>query len=90
MHSKHSVKLLLLLLLSCSTSFAQHQSIPGAGNQRAIEISGKSPRVQSAHKFLLSEAKKIQDQELRKETLDAIGNPQSCIRHRANLTQQDK
>ncbi|HEY6969219.1 MAG TPA: hypothetical protein VJA94_08445 [Candidatus Angelobacter sp.] len=92
MRSKNHVwfEILAFLSFSCSLFYAQDQSIPGAGNQRAIEISGKSPRVQSADKFLLAQAKKIKDQELRKETLDAIGNAQTCIQHRAGLTQQDK
>lgn len=83
-------KLLLFLLLSCSLFPAQDQTKPGPGNQRAIELGQKSPRVQWAYKFLLGRAKKIQDEQLRKETLDAIGNPETCIRHRAGLTQQDK
>src|SRR5262245_42189953 len=76
--------------LACSLLHAQNQTIPGTGNQRAVEVSGKSQRVQSAHKFLLAQAKKIHDQQLRKETLDAVGNPQTCIQHRAGLTQQAK
>src|SRR5215470_8422315 len=68
---------------------ADDQTKPGAGNAAAIALARKSPLVQSAYKFLLSQAAKINDDKLRKETLDALGdNP--CVRHRANLTDAQK
>src|SRR5215467_14424812 len=90
MHTKYPFELLLFLLLICPLFQAQTQNTPGAGNQRAIELSGKSPAVREAHKFLIDQAKKIRDQQLHKETLDAIENPQTCIQHRAGLAQKDK
>src|SRR5215510_11070504 len=82
--------LISFFLLSSLAVLGQNQTTPGAGNQHATELSAKSQRVQSAHKFLLAQAKKTQDQQLRKETLDAIGDPQTCVQHRAGLSQQDK
>lgn len=66
---------------------AQPQSNP---NTQAAEIAHKSPAVQSAYQYLQAQAKSIQDTNLRKETLDAIANPDTCIRHRARLTSADK
>lgn len=67
---------------------ADDQTKPGAGNAAAIALAKKSPIVQSAYQFLLSQAERIQDTKLREQTLDALGNP--CIRHRANLTEAQK
>src|SRR5215475_10534395 len=72
-----------------SNANADDQTKTGAGNAAAIALAKKSPLVQSAYKFLLTQAAKIKDDKLRKETLDALGdNP--CVRHRANLTDAQK
>jgi hypothetical protein len=73
---------------SAGAALADDQTKPGAGNARAIALAKKSPIVQSAYQFLLSKAGNIEDQKLRKETLDALGDP--CIRHRANLSEAQK
>jgi hypothetical protein len=80
----------LLALLAGSTAFAGDQTVPGAGNPKAVAIAAQSPMVQSAYVFLLSQAGKIEDSKLRHETLDALGNPQTCVSHRANLTSAQK
>jgi len=81
----------VFILLFCGLSVqAQDQTIPGAGNQQAVELSQKSPVVQRSYRFLQSQAAKIRDQRLRKETQDAITNPATCIQHRSRLTQRDK
>jgi hypothetical protein len=67
---------------------ADDQTKPGAGNTAAIALAKKSPIVQSAYQFLLGQAARIEDAKLRKETLDALGDP--CIHHRANLTEAQK
>jgi hypothetical protein len=67
---------------------ADDQTKPGAGNAAAIALAKKSPIVQSAYQFLLSQAARIEDVKLRKETLDALGDP--CIHHRAHLTDAQK
>jgi len=69
---------------------AQNQNAPGAGNALAAEISSKSKVVQSAHRFLQEQARSIHDPGLRQQTLNAIHNPQECIRHRAHLSDADK
>src|SRR5262245_29526177 len=78
------------VLMSFISGLAQDQTVPGAGNQNAINLSSKSPLVQSAFHFLISQAERINDSILRKETLDAISNPDTCIQHRAGLTDADK
>src|ERR1700751_3634778 len=81
------------LILAGSTLLAKRaaaddQTKPGAGNAAAIALAKKSPIVQSAYQFLLGQAARIEDAKLRKETLDALGDP--CIHHRANLTETQK
>ena len=79
------------LLVACtSVAFAADQTVPGAGNVNAIAIAKKSPMVQSAYEFVLSQASKIKDPSLRSETLDALGNLETCVTHRANLTDAQK
>lgn len=81
--------------LFCASFLASHavaddQTKTGAGNAAAIALAKKSPMVASAYQFLLEQAASIQDNKLRKETLDALGNPNTCVRHRENLTDAQK
>ncbi len=82
------------IFLACGTTFlateaaGDDQTKPGGGNAAAIALAKKSPIVQTAYQFLLSQAARIQDAALRKQTLDALGDP--CIRHRANLSEAQK
>lgn len=76
--------------LATSAAYAGDQTVPGAGNFKAVAIASQSPMVQSAYAFLLSQARKIEDSRLRQETLDAIGNPRTCVTHRAKLTSAEK
>jgi hypothetical protein len=69
---------------------AGDQTKTGAGNPAAIALAKKSPMVSSSFAFLLSQAARIKDAMLRKETLDALGNPHTCIQHRANVTDAQK
>jgi hypothetical protein len=46
--------------------------------------------VQSAYQFVLSQASQIKNDQLRDVTLDALGNPGTCVRHRANLTEAQR
>ena len=73
-----------------SQATADDQTKTGAGNPAAIALAKKSPMVGSAYQFLLEQAERIKDNKLRKETLDALGNPDTCIHHRANLTDAQK
>jgi len=86
-----TIRLASALLLSFATAaFGADQNAIGAGNDRALEIAGKSPLVQSAMAFLRQETARIHDPKLERETLDAFSNPQTCIAHRAHLTDKDK
>ncbi len=78
--------------LACTApqAAADDQTKTGAGNAAAIALAKKSPMVQSAYEFLLAQAGRIKDGKLRKETLDALGNPKTCVRHRENLTDAQK
>jgi hypothetical protein len=69
---------------------AADQTVPGAWNAEAARLAAKSPLVSSAYDYLLERARDLRDKKLREETLDAIGNPATCIRHRAGLTDADK
>lgn len=69
---------------------AQIQNVPGAWNPKAIELSRGSAVVQSAYRFLIRQAKTIKDPKLREETLDAITNTGTCIRHRVRLREAEQ
>ena len=62
----------------------------GSGNADAEKISLRSSPVQSAYEFLVKRAASIKNPVLRRETLDIIRNPRTCILHRARLTPADK
>lgn len=79
-----------LAVLVSLPAFSADQTKPGAGNHNAVALAKRSPMVQSAYEFVLSQAWKIKDTKLRKETLDALGNPQTCVTHRAKLTDEQK
>ncbi len=80
---------LLGAIVACS-AVADDQTVPGAGNADAAALAKKSPMVKSAYAFLLSQAGRIKDDKLRKETVDALGNRNTCIQHRKNLTNAQK
>jgi hypothetical protein len=79
-----------LAVLAGTAGFAADQTVPGAGNTNAAALAKRSPMVQSAYQFVLSQAEKLQDAQLRRQTLDALSNPQTCIAHRARLTDAQK
>src|SRR5215472_12058535 len=85
----HSCLLPAAVLLTVA-AFAADQTVPGAGNANAAALARRSPIVQSAYDFLLDQASRIKDAKLRNETLDAIGNPHTCVHHRAKLTDPEK
>jgi hypothetical protein len=66
------------------------QTASGAGNQKAIELSRRSPIIQSAYRFLIKQVEMVKDLKLRKETLDAITNRSTCIQHRVGLTEANE
>jgi hypothetical protein len=86
-----TIRLAVALLCFFATSaLAADQDAIGVGNSRAFEIARKSPLVASAMIFLKKEAVQIRDPRLKRQTLDAILNPQTCIAHRTGLTDKDK
>lgn len=82
---------LAAVVLSFAIPFSSAQQIqPGAGNAKAIALAQKSPEVQSAYTFLLSQARQLKNARLRSQTLDALSNPQTCITHRAGVDANKK
>lgn len=69
---------------------ATDQTQPGAGNQTAEAIARKSPLIRRALARLTHNANSIQSAELRRQALDAFTNPQTCVAHRASLTEIEK
>ena len=80
----------LLVAITAVSAMAGDQTVVGAGNKDAEGIARKSPMVRSAVEFVLTQAGRIKDDKLRNETLDALGNPNTCIHHRKNLTDAQK
>ena len=68
-----------------SSGVLAQQTSPGAGNANAITLAHKSPIVQSAYGFLVRQAKTLHSDKLRRQTLDAISNPNTCVQHRAGV-----
>ena len=66
------------------------QSQPGKGNAAAAELGAKSPLVQSALRFMITQTKQIGSPKLRAETLDILQNQKSCIAHRVGLNEGAK
>jgi len=77
-------------LLHASPSFAQNQTVPGAGNSQAIKTAQASPLVNRAYEFLVGQTFQLSDRKLRNQTLDALSNTSTCILHRANLKPAEK
>lgn len=73
-------------MLTGISAKAADQTQLGAGNARAQQIGSASPLVQSAVALLERNAQQIEDAQLRAATLDSFLNPNSCIRHRVNVT----
>lgn len=69
---------------------AADQTIPGAGNARAIEIAAASPRVQEAHEFLVRQARTIKNRALREATLDLLQNRYFCVTSRIGVDSAKK
>jgi len=82
MKTRFAAIALTLAALSMTSAMAQ----TGAGNGNAIALAKKSPAVETALSFLISQAQQLQDDNLRTQTLDAISNPTTCVKHRANVT----
>src|SRR3984957_16059193 len=83
---RHGALVFCAVMLTGISAEAADQTQPGAGNARAQQIGSASPLVQSAVELLEQNAQQIDDPQLRSVTLDSFQNPNSCIRHRTNVT----
>jgi hypothetical protein len=85
--ASHALPKLAAVVIAASTlaSQAADQTVPGAGNARAVEIAAASPRVQEAHQFLLRQARSIKHRTLREATLDLLQNRNFCVTSRAGV-----
>jgi len=73
-----------------SPVYAVDQTIAGAGNAAAMALADRSPLVTSALARIDGQIATISDAGLRAATLDALFNPDTCVTHRARLTESDK
>jgi hypothetical protein len=80
----------VILSASSFVPAVAQQTTPGAGNANAVTLAQKSPIVQSAFRFLLAQTDSLKDRHLRQQTEDAIGNPKTCVQHRAGITPAKK
>ncbi len=83
---RHGAITLFAVLLSGAYANAADQTQIGAGIARAQQIGPASPLVQSAVDLLVRNAERIEDPQLRAVTLDSFLNPNTCIHHRAHVT----
>jgi hypothetical protein len=74
----------------CSPVYAVDQTIPGAGNAAAMALADRSPLVKSALARIEGQISTISDAGLRAATHDALFNSDTCVTHRARLTETDK
>ena len=72
------------------TAGAVDQSVPGAGNDAAAALAGRSPIVRSARSLLAASVLKIKDGALRATTFDATQNESTCVKHRAGVDSDRK
>jgi hypothetical protein len=82
----------ILLLVIVTPMFARgaDQTVPGAGNQAAQQLAGRSPLVSSAVTLIAEQIARIGDPALAGATLDALTNPQTCIAHRVHVSEANK
>ena len=73
-------------LLAAGSAHAADQTQIGAGNRRAEQIGQQSPLVRSAIELLEDNARRITDATIRESTLDSFLNRDTCVRHRAGVT----
>lgn len=83
-------RILITFGVAISLAMGADQTQVGAGNATAEKTGHASPLVSSAYQTLVSKVGEISSTNLRRSTLDAISNPQTCVYHRANLTDDQK
>ena len=70
--------------------FAADQTSIGGGNALAVLTASNSEIVQSARQYLIGQAYSLNDATLKSITVDALTNPDTCVMHRANVTENVK
>ena len=73
-----------------SASAAADQTSVGPWNADAARLAGTSALVTTAMSYIKAQAATLKDPAIRRETEDAVFNPDTCIRSRANLTTDGK
>jgi len=76
--------------LLAGRAWAVDQTVPGAGNARAIDLANKSPMVRSARTFLSEQIGHLHNQQLRQQTENAIENTETCVWHRIGIGAAEK
>ncbi|MBO9663506.1 hypothetical protein [Dokdonella sp.] len=84
-HPRLTLVALFAGLVAALPALAADQTVPGQGNADAVRLADRSPLVRSAHQFLIEQAYKIRQPAVRRETLDILTNPRTCVRHRVGL-----
>jgi hypothetical protein len=82
--------MVLLVAASSTTALAADQTVVGSGNALGEQVARASPLIQGKMSYLVEQARRISDPQLRHETLDALTNSHTCIRHRAGLSASDQ
>ena len=78
-----------ILALTASAAAAD-QTGQGAWNADAARLAGSSALVTTAMAYIKAQAATLKDPQIRRETEDAVFNPDTCIKSRANLTPERK
>jgi len=83
---RQGAMVLCAVMMTGMSAEAADQTQLGVGNGRAQQIGAASPLVRSAVALLKDNAEHIVDAQLRAQTFDSFLNPNTCIRHRANVS----
>jgi len=78
-----------ILALTASAAAAD-QTGQGAWNADAARLAGSSALVTTAMAYIKAQAATLKDPQIRRETEDAVFNPDTCVKSRANLTPERK
>ncbi len=77
------------LALTASAAAAD-QTGQGTWNADAARLAGSSALVTTAMAYIKVQAATLKDPQIRRETEDAVFNPDTCVKSRANLTPERK
>ena len=78
-----------VLALTANAAAADQTGL-GAWNAEAARLAGSSALVTTAMAYIKAQAATLRDPQIRRETEDAVFNPDTCIKSRANLTPERK